>query len=92
MKQSVSKGEFIDGFARMDRKDNFSHKALEAMYSAFLDLEEDLGEEMDYDVIAICCDYSQYKTKKEAAKENGCNISDLDILCEGTGFVVVINI
>lgn len=92
MKKTVNKEEFIEGFVRMGRKDNFTVKALEAMYDALIGIEEDVGIEMEYDVIAICCDYSQYKTKNEAAKDMGCSVEDLIILCECPEFVVVINI
>lgn len=92
MKKTVNKEEFIEGFVRMGRKDNFTVKALEAMYDALIGIEEDVGIEMEYDVIAICCEYSQYKTKNEAAKDMGCSVEDLIILCEGPEFVVVMNI
>ena len=32
-------------------------------------LEEDMGEQIEFDPIAICCDYSEYKNLDEIKKE-----------------------
>lgn len=59
MKTTVYKNNFVDAF-RTIRPDNFTPYALEQMYEAFEQYEEDCGEEMELDVIAICCDFGQY--------------------------------
>jgi hypothetical protein len=64
---TVTQSMFRDEFVRMGRKDQFSYEALGAMYDALIELEEDCGSEMELDVIAICCEYSEYKSKKDAA-------------------------
>lgn len=67
MKQTVSEFMFRDAFMRI-RPDNFSYEGLGAMFEYFEQLEDDLGEEMELDVIAICCDYAEY-TFQEAKEE-----------------------
>ena len=65
MKQTVYKNDFIRAFEEMDRKSNFTYPGLEALYDYFEALEEDMGEEVELDVIAICCSYTQYESLEE---------------------------
>lgn len=59
MKQTIGWGQFSEAFARMDRKDQFSYEALELIYDYLTELEDSTGEELELDVIAICCDYTE---------------------------------
>lgn len=58
MKQTVYKSTFIDAFQAV-RPDNFSYDGLEALFDYFEELEESTGQEIELDVIAICCEYSE---------------------------------
>lgn len=53
----------------MGRKEQFSHAGLTALYEYLAELEEDTGSETELDVIAICCEYSEYETAVDAAEE-----------------------
>tara|TARA_R100000995_G_C3429664_1_gene97915 strand:- start:392 stop:697 length:306 start_codon:yes stop_codon:yes gene_type:complete len=64
MKQNVSEYDFIDGFMKI-RPDNFSRNGLQCLYDYFIELEDDIGEEIEFDVIAICCDFTEYKDFNE---------------------------
>lgn len=59
MKQTIGWVQFSEAFARMDRKDQFSYEALELIYDYLTELEDSTGEELELDVIAICCDYTE---------------------------------
>lgn len=44
----------------MGRKDQFSHEAKMALYEYLIDCEgDDLASQLELDVIALCCDYSE---------------------------------
>ena len=58
MKQTINVSEFMDGFSG-SYKDNFSYEGKRALYDYLVQLEEDLGEEIEYDPIALCCDYTE---------------------------------
>jgi hypothetical protein len=58
MKTTITKSSFIDAFRTMGRFDQFGYDALELLFDYFEDMEADTGEEMELDVIAICCDYA----------------------------------
>ena len=55
MKQTINVYDFRDAFVRMDRKDQFSYEGLGALYEYL----EECDPDMELDVIAICCDFTQ---------------------------------
>ena len=66
MKQTVNQTDFIDAFKKL-RPDNFSYEGLVALYDYLENLEEE-DDEFLLDVIALCCDYSEYKDLEEYKK------------------------
>ena len=69
MKQTVSQYDFIDAFRKMERYEQFGYDALLALFEYLENFEEDTGEEIELDVISICCDYSAYDSALEAVQE-----------------------
>lgn len=59
MKQTINLYQFRDAFHRMDRADAFSYEGLEVLFNGLEEFEEDTNEEMELDVIALCCDFSE---------------------------------
>ena len=58
MRQTVNQSAFIDAFHAYDRYEQFGYDALCSLFEYLEQYEEDTGEELEMDVIAICCDYS----------------------------------
>jgi hypothetical protein len=56
MKQTVNASNFVDTIERL-RPNNFSREALHMMFEYFEQYEEDVGTEIDFDPIGICCEY-----------------------------------
>ncbi len=83
MKQNVNEHQFLDAFMKI-RPDNFSRDGLYSLYDYLIELEEDIGEEIELDVIAICCDFSEYKDLKEISEAYGKEYKDLEELSEWT--------
>ena len=67
MKQTVSKSDFIDQFRVMDRLNNFSYEARGLLFDYLEEYEESTGEELEMDIIAVCCDYSEDSADSIAA-------------------------
>lgn len=57
MKQSINLYQFRDAFQRMDRGSQFSYEGLEILFNGLEELEQDTGNEMDLDVIGLCCEF-----------------------------------
>ena len=50
---------FRDEFRACGRADQFSYEALGLLFDYFEAYEMDTGEEIELDVISICCDFSE---------------------------------
>ena len=59
MKTTVSKYDFERAFSDCGRESNFSYEALGLLFDYFEQYEEDCGEEVELDPIAICCEFSE---------------------------------
>ena len=79
MKQSVNSYDFERAFVTMGRKDQFSYDGLKALFDYLEEYEDDIGEELELDVVALCCDYCEYDSALECAKDYPFDIDeDLD--------------
>lgn len=58
MKQTVGFPQFKDEFMRL-RPQNFSLEGLGVLWDYLEQYEQDCGTEIELDVIAICCDFSE---------------------------------
>ena len=77
MKTTVNKSEFIEAFRRYDRYDQFGYDALCSLFDYMELLESDAGEEIELDVIAICCEYS-VDSVEDIASSHDIDIEDMD--------------
>ena len=59
MKTTVSRYDFERAFVDAGRKDQFSYEGLKALFDYFESYEEETGQEIELDVVAICCEYSE---------------------------------
>ena len=58
MKQAINFNDFISAFHAFKRYDQFGYDALKILFNFIEQAEEETGEEMDLDVIDLCCNYS----------------------------------
>lgn len=57
--KTINFNDFYDSFSRMQRT-QFSYGALKGLYAYYDTLSDDVGEPIELDVIAICCDWTEY--------------------------------
>lgn len=76
MKQTVNFGTFQQAFEAI-RPDNFSYEGLTALFDYLEQYEQDCGEELELDVIAICCDFAE-DTVKNIAYSYSIDIEGMD--------------
>lgn len=77
MKTTVSRYDFERAFIDADRKENFSYEALGLLFDYLEEYEESTGEEIELDVIAICCDYSE-EMVEDIARNYSIDLNDAD--------------
>ena len=73
MKQTIGIREFHSAFECAGRQDQFSYEARVQLFE-YLD---ELDEDMELDVIAVCCEYSEDEPK-EIAENYSIDISDCE--------------
>jgi hypothetical protein len=77
MKQRVNFAWFLESFRMMGRYEQFGYDALRVLFDYLEDLESDTGEEIELDVIALCCDYSVY-TLDEFQRDYGTEYESIE--------------
>ena len=89
MFQEITSSEFSDWFLNSETyKNNFSYKGLKSLYNYLVDLEEDTGRNIEFDPVAICCEYSEYENLEEI-KNNYNDIETIEDLRDHTQVIEI---
>ena len=67
MKETVTVYRFRDAFRQSDTyKNNFSYEGLTTLFEYLEELEWEMdGMEFELDVVAFCCDYTEYESLED---------------------------
>lgn len=79
MKKTINEYEFLRTFETWtanDRNTQFSQEALKEIFAILTEYEEDTGEEVELDVVAICCDFTEYDNIIEVALQYDIDLND----------------
>ena len=68
MFQSVNFSSFCDAFRSLDRQDQFTYTGKRVLFDYLEQYEEDTGDSIELDVIALCCEYVE-STYDEVIRE-----------------------
>ena len=79
MKQSINFYDFERGFVECNRKENFTYEGLRLIFDYLEDLEDDLGEEFEYDPIALCCEFTEYESIQDVFEDYAIQETDQSI-------------
>jgi len=66
---NVNFSMFQDAFRSMGRSNQFSYEALRALFDYLEEIEADSGQEMELDVIALCCEFMEIEEDEEEYKQ-----------------------
>lgn len=65
--QTLTKSSFVDAFKQSSRKDQFSYEALEAIFDYLEEYSDSTGENVEFDIVGICCDWAEMTWNEIAA-------------------------
>ena len=65
MYKTITLHDFNKAFVDMGRENNFTYEARQAFFEYLEQLEQDTGTPIELDVIALCCEYTEYKDLQE---------------------------
>ena len=88
MKQSVNMYDFEREFKRFERN-NFSYDGLKALFEYLEEYEEGTGEEVELDVIALCCEYMEYDSLNEYNRDYDTKYSEIDAIQDDTTLIKI---
>jgi hypothetical protein len=69
MIQTIGFSQFCDAFRNMNRDNNFTYEGKKALFDYLENYEEETGTPVELDIIALCCEYSEYANIKEFQKD-----------------------
>jgi len=100
IKKYLTLGQFRSEFQQAGRGQQFSYDGLTLLYEHLESVVENTGEPLEFDVIGLCCDYTEYSKEEilaeleiddedevdlDEAIENG----DLDVVANGGDVFIV---
>ena len=98
MKDTINYDGFVSGILQV-RPDNFTILGLRTLYDYFEQLEQDTGEQIEFDPIAICCEFAEYDNLAEFQNDYGEEYISMEMIedattvlrnnSEGGSFVIV---
>tara|TARA_R100001510_G_C7630608_1_gene189519 strand:- start:518 stop:817 length:300 start_codon:yes stop_codon:yes gene_type:complete len=89
---TINENDFIQAFKNMGRDENFSHEALQELFAYYEQYEDSTGETVELDVIAICCDWTEYENEYQLVFDYDMSIKGgLDEIKEKTTVLKVKN-
>lgn len=77
MKSTVNFCAFTDAFRAYNRYDQFGYEALKVLFDYLEEYEESCGQEIELDVIALCCDYS-HDSVEDIAENYSIDLTDCE--------------
>jgi len=88
MKDTVTEYQFVNEMAQAQH--GFTREGARALFEYLENFEQDTGEEMEFDPIAIRCDFDEYESLEEV-KENYQDIESLEDLQNHTTVIEIPN-
>lgn len=82
--------DFLEEFKKYGREDNFSYEGKKALFEYLNELSEDIGEPIELDIIAICCDFTEYDSLEEF--NNDYDIEDIEDIDDINDYTTLIKI
>ena len=89
MIRTINQYDFIDAFRKMGREESFSYNGLVALYEYLEMLEDDLGQEIELDVIALCCEYTEYDNLEEFQADYGDEYETIEDIQNATTVIMI---
>ena len=81
MKQTMNEFDFKNEFKKI-RPQNFSYDGLTVLYDHLIQFEEDTDQELEFDPIAFCCEYTEFDSFEDVKKNY--DVEDLEHLEQNT--------
>jgi len=86
--QTVNEHDFRQAFIDYNRGEQFSYNGLTALFEWLEELAEDTGTPYELDVIALCCEFTEYENLQEIqANYSSTKLDNIDDLQDHTSVI-----
>ena len=90
MKITLNFSQFCDEWNKWDdRKNTFSYQGKKALFEYLENYEEETGEEIELDIVALCCDYTEFENFKDYQAQYGDKIENIEKLSDYTQVIPI---
>jgi len=89
IKQTTNFSQFCDSFSE-SRKNQFTYEGKRALFEYLEQYSDDTGEDVELDIIALCCEYTEYENMEELQK-NYTSIKNMEDLEDHTVVIKIEN-
>ena len=86
---TINEYDFTTAFHKMGRGYNFTYKGLNALYDYLDMLGDDIGEPIELDVIALCCEYNEYEDLEEFQGDYGDDYQSIEDIEQQTQVIMI---
>ena len=76
--QTVNPSDLYHLACKMGRGDNFGYEGWRVIGDYLEELSEDIGEDIEVDIIAICCDYGMADSVEDFADQHSGFMDEID--------------
>ena len=88
MIQTINEYQFSDAFHKMGRGEQFSYEGLKALYE-YLEEYETGEQQIELDVISLCCEYAEYKSLEEFQEDYNQDYKSLGDIMDRTQVIMI---
>ena len=90
MKRTINFYDFEGAFETDTYKDHFSYEGKKALFEYLEEYEESTGEEIELDVVALCCEYAEYENIAEFWVDYGQEeYPDIEAIADSTEVIMI---
>ena len=89
MIRTINEYDFIDAFHKMGKEENFSRNGLIALYEELKMVENDIGKPIELDVIALCCEFTEYNNLDEFEADYGEDYETIEDIQNATTVIMI---
>jgi len=69
MKMTLSEHDFLEACGKFTSRNNFSYYGKIALFEMLTEFEESTGQEIEFDFIAFCCEFTEYANLREIKQD-----------------------
>ena len=92
MKKTINYYDFRTEFRAFGREEQFTRQGLKALFDYLEELGDDCGEEIELDVIALCCEFVEYDSLEDFHNEyDKSDYPTLEVLRDHTQVIEIDN-